>query len=168
MADNMLTQVTGKGVMKPLTGILLIIALVALLFVTFMLEQLLVMFTGIPALLGSVILYGTALVVFLYVLKRYCIVHMYTMDGVKLLLYRVYIRNPRFCQQILFRECVYFGDPETAARKFAITKTRSYAGHRDVYAAQALVYKEGKKYCQVLLTPNEKLCAAILEAVKKS
>lgn len=164
--DNMLTQVTGNGVIKPLKGIILIVSLVAGFILLDMVLRFLVMYTGLSQTLGTIALYIIALAAFLIVLKRFCIVHMYTMDGVKLLLYRIYIRNPRFCEQILFRDCVYFGDPITAAKKFAISKTRSYTGHRDKYAAQSLVFKDGKKYCQVLMTPNEEVCAAILAAVR--
>lgn len=168
MADNMLTQVTGKGVIKPLKGILLVIAIVSAMFLLWLVLEYLKIYAGFNSVIASILLYGLIVIMFLYVLRRFCIVHMYTMDGVKLLLYTVYIKNPRFSRQILFRECVFFGDPVTAARKFAITRTYSYLGRRDVYATQSLIYKENKKYYQILMTPNEQLCAAILEAVKKA
>lgn len=165
MVDNMITQVTGKGVIKPLKGIAIVLSLAAFLFLMDMVLRFWVLM-GLNRTIGTVLLYGIAVLLFLYVLKRFCIVHMYTMDGVRLYLYRIYLKNPRFMEQVLFRECAYFGDPVTAAKKFGNIKTKSYCGYRDKYAVQALIVKSGKGYRRILLTPNEEMCSAILTAVK--
>ena len=167
MVDNSITQVTGKGVIKPLKGIILIVGLVAVFFALDFLLRFLVLI-GLSSTVSTVLLYAITVILFIFIMKRFCIVHMYTMDTVKLLLYRIYFKNPRFMEQVLFRECAFFGDPETAARKYLIKKTTSYIGHRDKYAVQSLIVKDGKAYRQILLTPNEELCRAILSAVKKS
>ena len=162
----MTSQTTGKGILKPKQGILLVIVLALAVFaVNALLEWLVAL--GLNSTVGTVLLWAFTIGLFLFALHRYSLVDIYTVDGVKLTIYRVYIKNPRFAEEIILHEAVFFGDPEQAARKYRISGTKRYGSSRDKYKYQSLVYKRDKKYKQLLFTPNEEVCGEILQAIRK-
>ena len=162
----MITQTTGQKLLKPWQGLAVAaLCILAVYAINALLSWLVSLF--LPAILGTVLLWLSVIALFLIVLKRYGLSDTYTLDGVKMQIFRRYIRNPRFCEQVLYREIVFFGPPEAAARKYLLSRTRRYGSSRGAYAYQSVVYKRDGKYCQLLITPNEEVCAALVEAVKQ-
>ncbi|MBQ3668899.1 MAG: hypothetical protein II920_06720 [Clostridia bacterium] len=155
-----------KGRLKPMLGIAIILISVLSLFA---LDGVLVWLYNKGRISSTVAAAGIgvyALILFLVLLWRFSISCTYSLDGVKLLFCRVYIRNPRLEEQVLVREMLYFGDPEEAARKFDAKRTKSFTARRGVLKTKALIYKREDKLRRVLFSPNEELTQMLTDLIR--
>lgn len=111
-----ITRLSGKNRLKPGYGVLLILAMVATVF----LMNLLLggfMALGLPFLYASILFWVFCVGLLGLVFQRFGLVYRYDIDGVKLIISRIYLRNPRFYEQVLLREIVFVGTPEEAHRR---------------------------------------------------
>lgn len=115
-----ITRLSGKNRLKPGYGVLLILAMVATVF----LMNLLLggfMALGLPFLYASILFW-------VFCVGLLGLVYRYDIDGVKLIISRIYLRNPRFYEQVLLREIVFVGTPEEARRRNPdASEKRAYA-----------------------------------------
>ena len=122
-----ITRLSGKNRLKPGYGVLLILAMVATVF----LMNLLLggfMALGLPFLYASILFWVFCVGLLGLVFQRFGLVYRYDIDGVKLIISRIYLRNPRFYEQVLLREIVFVGTPEEARRRNPdASEKRAYA-----------------------------------------
>lgn len=152
----MIKQTVGPERVSALDGIKLIALIVAcLLLGSFAGNALL--YIGLPNIVGTIAFFGLGVALAAWVFFKYAVSYLYTLDGVKLTVERVYGRYPRFFAQVLKREIVFLGAEADAREKYPGARaTRAYK--RDsVIEAQALVYRREGEYHMLLLKPNQEI-----------
>ena len=111
-----ISRLSGKNRLKPGYGVLLILGLVAAVF----LMNLLLggfMALGLPFTCASILFWVFCVALLGLVFQHFGLVYRYDIDGVKLIVSRIYLRNPRFYEQVLLREIVFVGSEEEARRR---------------------------------------------------
>ncbi len=125
-----ITQLSGKNRLKPGYGLLLIVGLVAAVFAMNLLLGGF-MALGLPFLYASILFWVFCVGLLALVFQRFGLVYRYDVDGVKLIISRIYLRNPRFYEQVLLREIVFVGSPEEARRRNPDAGVKRAYAHRD-------------------------------------
>lgn len=125
-----ITQLSGKNRLKPGYGLLLIVGLVAAVFAMNLLLGGF-MALGLPFLYASILFWVFCIALLMLVFQRFGLVYRYDIDGVKLIISRIYLRNPRFYEQVLLREIVFVGSPEEARRRNPDASVKRAYAHRD-------------------------------------
>ena len=100
-----ISRLSGKNRLKPGYGVLLILGLVAAVF----LMNLLLggfMALGLPFTCASILFWVFCVALLGLVFQHFGLVYRYDIDGVKLIVSRIYLRNPRFYEQVLLREII--------------------------------------------------------------
>ncbi len=125
-----LTRFSGKNRMKPGYGVLLILGLVAaVFFMNLLLGGLLAV--GLPFVYASILFWVFCVALLGLVFQRFGLVYRYDIDGVKLIISRIYLRNPRFYEQVLLREIAYVGSAEEARRRNPDASVKRAYARRD-------------------------------------
>lgn len=161
----MITQTT-RGRVKPALALMIIALSVLFLYAMDALLALCVRKGLFSTLAASIVLWASAIVLFLGLFWRFCLSCVYQLDGVKLCLHRVYVKNPRLLETVLLREVVYFGSPAGAKRYGSVFPAR-FTSRYSGYPAQALVFKREGKYKTLLFDPNDELKARLRESLPK-
>ncbi len=161
-----ISQFSGKNRLKPGYGVLLILALVAAVF----LMNLLLggfMAVGLPFTYASILFWVFCVALLVLVFQRFGLVYRYDIDGVKMIISRIYLRNPRFYEQVLLREIVFVGSEEEARRRNPDASVKRAYAHRDrngpVTAVTLRKDGEGKTF---LLRLNDEAAEFLKNAVK--
>ena len=156
----MTTQLIGAKRLKPLRGILTILLILLFVFGLNALLQMCVNAGLISFTVGSVLFWILSFGLGVFIFVRFSLVTMYQADGVKLIISRIYIKNPRFCEQLLLREIVFIGSREAAEKKYKISFKKHYEGFGKE-SVTALVVKRGGLYTEFILRPDENMLAAL-------
>ena len=161
-----ITRLSGKNRLKPVYGVLLIFALVAAVF----LMNLLLggfMALGLPYLYASILFWVFCVALLGLVFQHFGLVHRYDIDGVKLIISRIYLRNPRFYEQVLLREIVFAGSPEEARRRNPdATEKRAYARREKNGPLTAVTFRKDGASKTLLLRLDEEAAEFLKNAVK--
>ena len=161
----MITQTT-RGRVKPAWALMAIAGSVLGLYALDALLALVVKRGLLSTLAASVVLWAAAILLFLGLFWRFCLCCVYQLDGVKLCLHRVYVKNPRLIETVLLREVVYFGSPAGAKRYGSVFPAR-FTSRYSGFPPPALVYRREGKYKTLLFDPNEEIKARLRELLPK-
>lgn len=122
---------------------------------------------GVAPLITSTLFWLSGGTIAVIVFHRYVIRYLYTLDGVKLVVERVFSKKPRFMEQILIREIVYIGKKEDASKKYAEVKFRKAFRKTNPIVPTAVIYKRSGETRGILIQANEEMLNALSEAMKK-
>ena len=160
------TQTVGKGFLKGWQGILIVLGVLLYIYV---LNVILMYFTtlGLNFLIGSILfwVFGVGLAVYLF--YRFSLLFEYDLGDAKLVVSRIYIKNPRVMLEILTREMTFVGTPEEAAKRYPQASVQRALTRRSPDPVTALVYMRGKSPRTLLIEPNAEMRAALMELTKK-
>ena len=160
------TQIVGKNGLKGWQGLLVVLVVLVSIYA---LNAVFTFFTvlGLDYLIGSILFWGFGVGIAVFLFYRFAIVYRYDIGEVKLVLSRVYIKNPRVMEEILTREIVFLGTPEEAKKRYPDASVRRALTHRAADPVRALVYVRGKSPRVILFEPNAEMCEAIQAFVRK-
>lgn len=160
------SQTVGKNGLKSWQGLLVVLTVLISIYA---LNALFTFFTvlGLDYLIGSILFWGLGVGIAVFLFYRFAIVYQYDIGEVKLILSRVYIKNPRVMEEILTREIVFLGSPEEAKKRYPEASVRRALTHRAADPVQALVYVRGKTAKTILFEPNAEIREAIQTFVRK-
>lgn len=160
------SQIVGKNALKGWQGLLVILAVLVSIYA---LNALFTFFTvlGLDYLIGSILFWVSGVGIAVFLFYRFAIVYQYDMGEVKLVLSRVYIKNPRVMEEILTREIVFLGSLEDARKRYPNAGVRRALTRRAGDSACALVYVRGKVPHIILWSPNAELRGAVESLFRK-
>lgn len=158
-------QIGKEGLSSVLGLAVIVVSLIILLAASFFFRYLSSL--GVAPLITSTGFWLVGGIVAAYVFHRYVISYVYTLDGVKLIVERVFSRKPRFMQQILLREIVFIGPLETAKEKYRIEAKQKAVRKQEKIEENAIVYKRDGEMRALIIQPNAELLEALKELTKK-
>ena len=160
------SQIVGKNGLKSWQGLLVVLAVLVSMYA---LNALFTFFTvlGLDYLIGSILFWGFGVGIAVFLFYRFGIVYQYDIGEVKLVLSRVYIKNPRVMEEILTREIAFLGSPEEARKRYPSAGVRRALTHRAQDSVCALVYVRGNTPRIVLWEPNAEMREAVLAFARK-
>jgi len=108
---------------------------------------------------------GGAIAVFVF--YRFVIRYMYTLDGVKLVVYTIFSKKPRCTEQILLREIIFFGSEQDALKKHPDLKPKKAIRKTNPITPTCIVFKRAGEVRAVLIQANEELLTTLSNTIKK-
>lgn len=158
------TQLIGHNEVGSKTGIIIVIASLAALYLDSMLAQLLSSI-GLAPLFTSILFWGIGGTVAVIVYYNFVIRYLYTVDGVKLTVERVYHKKPRPMIELMKRDILFIGSAEDAVKKHGKVKTHKAVRKTNPNKPVAVVYKRAGEKQMLIFQPNEEVLKAIEEKV---
>ena len=161
-----LKQIVGDKEVSTKTGLIVVflsflsIALLSALFS--MLSSL-----GVSPLVTSTGFWLSGGTIAAFVFHRFVIRYLYTLDGVKLIVDRVFSRKPRLMEQVLLREIVFVGSKADALKKYPSVKVKNAIRKTNPIEPTCIVYKRAGETKAILIQANEEIASALRDAVKK-
>ncbi len=156
------TQLIGQKEVSSKTGIVVVVASLAALYLDALLVNLLTSL-GLPVLVTDIIFWGLGGGVAVFVYYNFAMRYLYTVDGVKLVVERIYHRKPRPMAEIMKREIMFIGTKEDAVKKHGKLKTRRAIRKTNANKPVAVVYKRAGEKQMLIIQPNEEILKAIEE-----
>lgn len=156
------TQLVGQKEVSGKTGILVVVLSLAAVYLDALLVNLLIS-VGLPALVTDIIFWGIGGLIAVIVYYNFVIRYLYTVDGVKLTVERVYHKKPRLMTEIMKREILFVGTQEEAVKRHGKLKTHKAIRKTNINKPVAIVYKRAGEKQMLMIQPNEE----ILEAIKE-
>lgn len=156
------TQLVGQKEVSGKTGILVVVLSLAAVYLDALLVNLLIS-VGLPALVTDIVFWGIGGLIAVIVYYNFVIRYLYTVDGVKLTVERVYHKKPRLMTEIMKREILFVGTQEEAVKRHGKLKTHKAIRKTNINKPVAIVYKRAGEKQMLMIQPNEE----ILEAIKE-
>jgi len=156
------TQLVGQKEVSGKTGILVVVLSLAAVYLDALLVNLLIS-VGLPALVTDIVFWGIGGLIAVIVYDNFVIRYLYTVDGVKLTVERVYHKKPRLMTEIMKREILFVGTQEEAVKRHGKLKTHKAIRKTNINKPVAIVYKRAGEKQMLMIQPNEE----ILEAIKE-
>lgn len=156
------TQLVGQKEVSGKTGILVVVLSLAAVYLDALLVNLLIS-VGLPALVTDIVFWGIGGLIAVIVYYNFVIRYLYTVDGVKLTVERVYHKKPRLMTEIMKREILFVGTQEEAEKRHGKLKTHKAIRKTNINKPVAIVYKRAGEKQMLMIQPNEE----ILEAIKE-
>ncbi len=156
------TQLVGQKEVSGKTGILVVVLSFAAVYLDALLVNLLIS-VGLPALVTDIVFWGIGGLIAVIVYYNFVIRYLYTVDGVKLTVERVYHKKPRLMTEIMKREILFVGTQEEAVKRHGKLKTHKAIRKTNINKPVAIVYKRAGEKQMLMIQPNEE----ILEAIKE-
>ncbi len=156
------TQLVGQKEVSGKTGILVVVLSLAAVYLDALLVNLLIS-VGLPALVTDIVFWGIGGLIAVIVYYNFVIRYLYTVDGVKLTVERVYHKKPRLMTEIMKREILFVGTQEEAVKRYGKLKTHKAIRKTNINKPVAIVYKRAGEKQMLMIQPNEE----ILEAIKE-
>lgn len=153
-------QLVGQNEVSAKTGLIVVLCTLASLYLISALTSLF-MKIGMGATVSSIFFWGLGGAVAVIVYYRFVIRYLYTVDGVKLTIERVYHKKPRLMEHIMLRDIVFVGSIERAQKKYGKMKTRRVTRDTNKNEKIALVFKRGGEKEMLIFQPNEEIRKAI-------
>jgi len=150
------TQLVGQKEVTNKTGIIVVIASLAALYMDSMLARLLSSM-GLSPLFTSIIFWGIGGAVAVIVYYNFVIRYLYTVDGVKLTVERVYHKKPRPMVELMKREILFTGSVEDAIAKHGKLKTHKAIRKTNPNKPVAVVFKRAGEKQMLIFQPNEEI-----------
>ncbi len=160
------SQIVGKQSISPLKGILIVLVCLVLMFTASILFNALYAL-GVSTLVSSIGFWLTGGGIAAFVFHRYVITYVYTLDGVKLVIERIFSRKPRFMQQILLREIVYIGEWAQVKEKYKDASKQRAIRKQCAYPETAVVYRRAGETHVMILQPEPEFLEALKSSIKK-
>lgn len=154
------TQLVGQKEVSSKTGIVVVVLSLAAVILDSMLVNLLIS-VGLPALVTDVIFWGIGGLVAVVVYYNFVIRYLYTVDGVKLTVERVYHKKPKKMIELMKREILFTGSVEEAVKKHGKLKTHKAVRKTNPNRPVAIVYKRAGEKQMLIIQPNEEILKAI-------
>lgn len=156
------TQLVGQKEVSNKTGIIVVVSSLLALYLDVLLVNLLSS-VGLPALITDIIFWGLGGLIAVIVYYNFVIRYLYTVDGVKLTVERVYHRKPKPMTEIMKREILFVGAQEEAVKRHGKIKTQKAIRKTNTNKPVAIVYKRAGEKQMLIIQPNEEILAAIKE-----
>ena len=161
-----MTQLIGNKEVSAKTGLTVVIAsFVSLLLLSKFFSLLSSM--GVSPLVTSTGFWLSGGSIAVFVFNRFVIRYLYSADGVKFQVDRVFSKRPRFMEQVLLREFVFVGSLDAAKKKYPGLKVKKAVRKTNPIVPVCAVYKRSGETKGLLLQPNEELLKILQEACKK-
>ena len=154
------TQLIGQKEVFNKTGIVIVAASLAALYLDSMLAQLLSS-AGFSPLFTTTLFWGIGGIVAVIVYYNFVIRYLYTVDGVKLTVERVYHKKPRPMAELMKREILFIGTKEEAVKKHGKLKTFKAIRKTNENRPVAIVYKRAGEKQMLIIQPNEEILKAL-------
>lgn len=156
------TQLIGQKEVSSKTGIIVVAASLAALYLDALLVNLLSSI-GLPALVTDIVFWGIGGGIAALVYYNFAMRYLYTADGVKLIVERIYHRKPRPMVSIMKRDILFTGTREEAEKKHGKLKTHKAIRRTNANKPVAVVYKCAGEKQMLIIQPNEEILKAIEE-----
>ena len=156
------SHIVGQNEVSNKTGFVVIAASVAALYLDSMLVRLLSSI-GLSPLFSSLIFWGLGGAVAVLVYDHFVIRYLYTVDGVKVTIDRVYHKKPRPMVEFMKREIVFVGAYEDAVKKHGKMKIFRAVRKTNPNRPVSVVFKRGGVKQMLIFQPNEEILKAISE-----
>lgn len=153
-------QLVGYKEVSGKTGVVVVVSSVASLYLISALSELLIKI-GVSSLIASIIFYCLAGAVAALVYYRFAIRYIYSADGVKLVIERVYHKKPRLMEQIMLRDILFIGTLEKAEKKYGKIKTHRAVRKTNPNPETAIVFKRAGEKQMLIFQPDEDILKAI-------
>lgn len=159
-------QLVGEKEVSVKTGLTVVLFSFAAIF---LLSRLFTLLTslGVAPLITSTLFWLSGGAIAAFVFFRYSVRFLYTLDGVKLAVERVYSRKPRFMEQLLLREIIFIGSAQEALKKHGNVKIRKAVRKTNAIVPTCILYKRSGEIRGILIQANEELLSALHDAHKK-
>lgn len=154
------TQIVGQNEVSAKNGIIIVLASLLCLYLDSMLVSLLSRM-GLPPLFTSIVFWGLGGTIAAIVYYRFVIRYLYTVDGVKMTVERVYHKKPRPLEEMMLRDILFVGAPETATKKYGNIKALRAVRTTNPNPPVAVVYKRAGEKRLLLFQPNKEILAAL-------
>lgn len=157
-----ITQLIGHKEVSNKTGIVVVLASLAALYLDALLVSVLSSI-GVGVLITDIIFWGLGGGIALCVYYKFVIRYLYTVDGVKVTVERVYHKKPRPMAEIMKREILFVGCVEDAVKKHGKIKTHKAIRKTNPNKPVAVVFKRTGEKQMLIIQPNEEILKAIEE-----
>lgn len=156
------TQLVGQKEVSNKTGIIVVVASLVALYLDALLVNLLKSI-GVSALITDIIFWGLGGGVCVIVYYNFVIRYLYTVDGVKLTVERIYHKKPKMMIELMKREILFTGSAEEAVKKHGKIKTHKAIRKTNPNRPVAIVYKRAGEKQMLIFQPNEEILKALQE-----
>lgn len=156
------TQLVGQKEVSGKTGVIVIAASLAALYMDSLLARILSSL-GLAPLITSIIFWGIGGMIAVIVYYNFVIRYLYTVDGVKLTVERVYHKKPRLMVELMKREILFIGSAEEAVKKHGKIKTHKAVRKTNINKPVAVVYKRAGEKQMLIFQPDEEILKALSE-----
>lgn len=155
-------QLVGQREVSSKTGVVVIIASLAALYLDSLLARVLSSL-GLTPLITSIIFWGVGGLIAVIVYYNFVIRYLYTIDGIKLTVERVYHKKPRPMVEFMKREILFSGSVEDAIKKHGKLKTYKAIRKTNPNKPIAVVFKRAGEKRMLIFQPNEEILKALDE-----
>ncbi|MBE5792026.1 MAG: hypothetical protein E7322_07745 [Clostridiales bacterium] len=155
-------QLVGQNEVSGKTGIVVVLASLAALYMDSMLTRLLSSI-GLSPLFTSIVFWGLGGAVATIVYYNFAIRYLYAVDGVKVTVERVYHKKPRPMIEFMKRDILFVGAAEEARNKHGKMKTYKAVRKTNPNKPIAIVFKRAGEKQMLVFQPNEEVLEAISE-----
>ena len=156
------SHVIGDKEVSNKTGIVVILASLAALYLDSMLARLLSSI-GLTPLFTSIVFWGLGGTIAAIVYYNFAIRYLYTVDGVKVTIERIYHKKPRPMIEFMKREILFVGAYEEAVKKHGKMKTYKAVRRTNPTKPVAVVFKRAGSKQMLIFQPSEEILKAISE-----
>ena len=144
------------------TGIIVILASLAALYLDSMLTRLLSS-AGLSPLFTSIVFWGLGGTIAAIVYYNFAIRYLYTVDGVKVTIERIYHKKPRPMIEFMKREILFVGAYEDAVKKHGKMKIHRAIRKTNPIKPVAIVFERAGSTQMLIFQPSEEILKAISE-----
>ena len=155
-------QLVGQNEVSSKTGIVVVLASLAALYMDSMLTRLLSSI-GLSPLFTSIVFWGLGGAVATIVYYNFAIRYLYAVDGVKVTVERVYHKKPRPMIEFMKREILFVGAYEDAVKKHGKMKIHRAIRKTNPIKPVAIVVERAGSTQMLIFQPSEEILKAISE-----
>lgn len=156
------THLVGQNEVSGKTGLIVVAASLVALYLDSMLATLLSKL-GLAPLFTSLIFWGLGGLVAVLVFNRFVIRYLYTVDGVKVTIERIYQKKPRPMVEFMKRDILFVGSYEEAVKKHGKTRIHRAVRKTNSNAPVCVVFKRGGEKQMLIFQPNEEILKNLKE-----
>lgn len=155
-------QLVGQNEVSNKAGIVIVLASLAALYLISSLASILSSI-GLTPLFTSIIFWGMGGTVCVIVYYLFIIRYLYSVDGVKVTIERVYHKKPRPMIEFMKRDILFIGCAEDAIKKHGKIKTHKAIRRTNPNKPVAVVFKRAGEKQMLIFQPNEEILKAMSE-----